>query len=179
MSSFSSPHLVLNRSAHLSFSIGLYLSPSVIDNHTHFSSWALASARIDLYTARSAAEVLSRVKAWLPSQPQTEGYLVGQRMRVGDWTDVAAMNRTSLDEIEPSRPLAIFFAGFHSLCANSVALRMLGFEPEGHSGVLEEGDCFASWVKMNEVPEAVLDAAVDVAARNAAYVPHSQLYRLR
>ncbi|BGP12396.1 hypothetical protein JCM10213_001999 [Rhodosporidiobolus nylandii] len=146
----------------------LYLAPSLIDNHTHFSSWALASRRIDLYTAESAAEVLSRVKAWLPSQPNDGLYLVGQRMRVGSWPDLEQMNRLALDEVEPQRPLVIFFAGFHSLCANSAALKRLGFDPDGHTGVLEEAECFASWVKLNEVPEEALDKAVDDAARKAA-----------
>jgi predicted amidohydrolase YtcJ len=99
-------------------------------------------------------------------------------MRVGEWPDLEKMSRESLDEIEPTRPLAIFFAGFHSLCANSLALVKLGFEAEGHSGVLEEADCFASWVKMNQVPESALDAAVDIAARNAACAPSLRLSSL-
>ncbi|GAA5913723.1 hypothetical protein JCM6882_002326 [Rhodosporidiobolus microsporus] len=152
---------------------GSYLAPSVIDNHTHFSSWALASQRIDLYTAESASEVLSRVSSWLLTQPPASDdddgqYLVGQRMRVGTWPDLALMTRLALDALAPQRPLVLFFAGFHSLCANSVALERLGSESEGHSGVLEEADCFKSWVKLNQVPEEVLDRAVDQAARKAA-----------
>ncbi|GAA5858773.1 hypothetical protein JCM8547_004982 [Rhodosporidiobolus lusitaniae] len=159
-----------------------FLAPSLIDNHTHFSSWALASQRIDLYTATSASEVLSRVAAWLPTQKvgfNDDGlFLVGQRMRVGAWPDLPSMNREALDKLEPTRPLAIFFAGFHSLCANSVALRKLGFVAEGHSGVLEEAECFRSWVKLNEVPEEALDRVVDEAAKRAAAMGITQIVDL-
>ncbi|GJN92614.1 hypothetical protein Rhopal_005649-T1 [Rhodotorula paludigena] len=151
---------------------GAYLAPSVVDSHTHFSSWALAAQRIDLYTALSAAEVLSRMRAWLPiarlHQPDPSLFLVGQRMRVGEWPDLPDMNRLALDALEPDRPLAIFFAGFHSLCANSHALKRLGHEPEGHSGVLEEKECFDAWVEINRISEDSVDAAVAQAAQNAA-----------
>ncbi|GAA5827294.1 hypothetical protein JCM11251_001209 [Rhodosporidiobolus azoricus] len=155
-----------------------WLAPSVIDNHTHFSTWALAAKRIDLYTARSAAEVLARVGAWLPSQVDDGQFVVGQRMRVGEWPDLPLMNRESLDQLEPTRPLVIFFAGFHSLCANSLALKRLGFEPPGHTGVLEEAECFASWVKINQIPTEALDLAVDEAARKAAAMGITQIVDL-
>ncbi|GAA6053216.1 hypothetical protein JCM3770_000036 [Rhodotorula araucariae] len=149
-----------------------YLAPSLSDNHTHFASWALAAQRIDLYTALSAAEVIDRMAAWLPTarerQPDPNQFLVGMRMRVAEWPDLADMNRTALDRIENERPLAIFFAGYHSLAVNSIALSRLGFEPQGHSGVLEEADCFRAWTIINEVPEEAKDAAVADAARRAA-----------
>ncbi|PRQ74715.1 hypothetical protein AAT19DRAFT_15068 [Rhodotorula toruloides] len=145
-----------------------FVAPSLIDAHTHFPTWAMAAKRIDFYTAKSAAEVLDRVRAWLPEQPDDGLFVVGQRMRVGEWPDVADMNRLALDSLETVRPLVLFFAGFHSLCANSAALKRIGFEPEGHSGVLEEADCFGAWTKIGQIPPAVLDVAVDLAARNAA-----------
>jgi len=151
-----------------------FVAPSLADHHTHFASWSLSQQRIDLYTATSAAEVLERMRAWLPGarerQPDPAQFLVGQRMRVGEWPDLADMNRLALDGLEDARPLAIFFAGFHSLCANSPALVKLGIEPDGHDGVLEEADCFRAWTIINEVPEDVKDAAVAEAARTAACV---------
>ncbi|GAA6002722.1 hypothetical protein JCM10207_007644 [Rhodosporidiobolus poonsookiae] len=157
-----------------------YLAPSVIDNHTHFSSWALVTRRLDLYTARSAAEVLERLGDWLATQSTEDDgtFLVGQRMRVGEWPDLALMTRESLDALEPNRPLVSFFAGFHSLCANSLALERLGFKAAEHSGVLEEAECFAAWVKINKVPEEALDAAVEEAARKAAAMGITQIVDL-
>ncbi|BGP40577.1 hypothetical protein JCM10450v2_004575 [Rhodotorula kratochvilovae] len=149
-----------------------FLAPSLADNHTHFSSWALSAQRIDLYTALSAAEVLVRMRAWLPAgrerQHDPAQFLIGMRMRVGEWPDLQDMNRAALDTLEQDRPLAIFFAGYHSLCANSPALRKLGIDPEGHGGVLEEAACFRAWTIINEVPDDAKDAAVADAARRAA-----------
>ncbi|GAA5843485.1 hypothetical protein JCM9279_000764 [Rhodotorula babjevae] len=149
-----------------------FVAPSLADHHTHFASWSLSQQRVDLYTATSAAEVLGRMRTWLPGarerQPDPAQFLVGQRMRVGEWPDLVDMNRLALDGLEDERPLAIFFAGFHSLCANSQALVKLGIEPEGHGGVLEEADCFRAWTIINEVPEDVKDAAVAETARRTA-----------
>ncbi|GAA6054159.1 hypothetical protein JCM3770_003224 [Rhodotorula araucariae] len=149
----------------------VWIGPSLADFHTHFTTWALAAQRVDLYSAKSAREVFARLEQWLPSvcARQSRSFLVGQRMRVGDWPDLAAMNRTALDKLVQDRPLVAFFAGFHSLCANSAALKRLGIEPEGHSGVLAEAECFRAFSSINEVADDIKDAAVaDAACRAAA-----------
>lgn len=143
-----------------------YVGPSLIDNHVHFSMWALASRRLDLMDCTSAAQVLDRVRKWL-ALPHQETYLVGQRMRVGEWPDLDSMNRTTLDTLELECPLVLFFAGFHSLCANSAALRKLGHTPDSHTGILLEGDCFDASVLIGEQPADLLDDLIDLAAREA------------
>lgn len=144
-----------------------YLAPSLVDNHVHFSMWALASRRLDLMDCTSAVQVFDEVQQWL-TLPHDEVWLVGQRMRVGEWQDLATMSRTSLDALEMERPLVLFFAGFHSLVANSAALRKLGHEAEGHSGLLLEGECFEASVHIGELSDDVLDALIDTAAQEAA-----------
>lgn len=144
-----------------------YLAPSLIDNHVHFSMWALASRRLDLMDCTSASQVFARVRRWL-SRPHNEVWLVGQRMRVGGWRDIDILNRASLDALEMERPLVLFFAGFHSLVANSAALRKLRYEPEGHSGILLERECFEASVDIGELSDEVLDALMDTAAQEAA-----------
>lgn len=143
-----------------------FLAPSLVDNHVHFSMWTLASQRLDLMDCTSAAQVLARVRDWL-ALPHDEPYLVGQRMRVGEWKDLDAMNRNSLDSLD-SRPLVLFVAGFHSLVANSAALKKLGHDPEGHSGILLEAECFAASVIIGELPDDLLDRLMEEAARAAA-----------
>jgi len=78
------------------------------------------------------------------------------------------MTKDVLDEITTTRPLVILFAGLHSLCANSMALRQLGHDPKVHDGILLEGDCFRTFSQLNAIPNEVLDQWVDETAADAA-----------
>ncbi|GAA6060982.1 hypothetical protein JCM10212_000668 [Sporobolomyces blumeae] len=155
-----------------------FVGPSLVDHHTHFSTWTLSTRRLDLYDCKSSREVLERVRPYLDEAHEGEPFIVAHKMRVGEWPEGDSMDRTKLDAIEPTRPLVILFAGLHSLCANSEALRRLGYEPDGHDGILLEGECFASFAKINDVPEDVLDGWIDEAARRAAAMGITQIVEL-
>jgi hypothetical protein len=145
----------------------LYLAPSLLDAHTHFTSWTLSTRRLDLYDCKSSAEVLKLLKPYVEQQAKEEGlpFIVAHKMRVGEWPEGDEMTRQLLDFT--AEPLVILFAGLHSLCANSEALRRLGYEAEGHDGILEEGDCFKTFEKLNDISEDILDRWVDAAATKA------------
>ncbi|GAA6016676.1 hypothetical protein JCM11491_000203 [Sporobolomyces phaffii] len=155
----------------------LYLGPSLVDFHTHFTSWTLSTRRLDLYACKSSAEVLERVVPYVEAQ-RTEGlpFIVAHKMRVGEWPAGDALSRADLDFTR--EPLVILFAGLHSLCANSEALRRLGYAPDGHDGILLEGECFATFAKLNDIAEDVLDRWVDQAASEAAAMGITQIVDL-
>ncbi|GAA5986054.1 hypothetical protein JCM5350_005514 [Sporobolomyces pararoseus] len=156
----------------------LYLAPSLIDAHTHFTSWTLSTRRLDLYNCKSSAEVLELVKPYVEEQAKEEGlpFIVAHKMRVGEWPEGDGMTRRLLDFTQ--EPLVILFAGLHSLCANSEALRRLGHEPEGHDGILLEGDCFKTFEKLNDISEEILDRWIDEAAVKAAEMGITQIVDL-
>ncbi|GAA5894223.1 amidohydrolase [Sporobolomyces salmoneus] len=156
----------------------LYLAPSLIDAHTHFTSWTLSTRRLDLYHCKSSNEVLELVKPYVEEQAKEEGlpFIVAHKMRVGEWEEGDSISRSSLDFT--NKPLVILFAGLHSLCANSEALRRLGYEPEGRDGILLEGDCFKTFEKLNDISEDILDRWVDEAASKAAAMGVTQIVDL-
>lgn len=147
----------------------LYIAPSLVDFHTHFTSFTLSTRRLDLYECRSLAEVVAQVKPYVEEASQRDvPFITAFKMRVAEWPEEDKMTREELDNITTTRPLVILFAGLHSLCANSMALRLLGHDPEGHDGILLEGDCFKTFSQLNDIPDEVLDQWVDQTASDAA-----------
>jgi predicted amidohydrolase YtcJ len=148
-----------------------WLSPSIVDHHTHFKWWAMATRRLNFYSARSAQEVLDMVQEALLNprfDSAKDPLLVGQHMRVGTWTDLDKMCRESLDELSKERPIFLVFAGFHSMCMNSAGLRHVGVDPQGHSGVLEEQPAFEAQARLFEMGDDIMDPWVAEAAQAAA-----------
>lgn len=131
---------------------------------------ALTSHRLDLQSCRSAADVLARVtKALLEPRfdERVERNLVGVNMRTANWPDTSDLNRESLDCIS-SRPIFLIYNGYHSMCLNSAALRISGYEPEGHLGQLLEQEAFDVTKVLSNVSDEVLDRWVEEEATAAA-----------
>lgn len=143
---------------------------SLVDHHTHFSMNALSSHRLDLQKCRSAAEVVKAVTEAL-SDPRFDEKIelnfVGVNMRTADWPDLGDMNRSTLDAIT-SRPVFLIFNGYHSMCLNSPALRIGGYDPQGHNGLLLEQEAFDITKKLSNVAVPVLDNWVAQEAKAAA-----------
>ncbi|GMK56144.1 hypothetical protein CspeluHIS016_0212000 [Cutaneotrichosporon spelunceum] len=150
---------------------GQWLSPSLIDWHTHFTMNAIASRRLNFYTALSAKEVLEAVRKAINDPAYDEGgRLVGVNVRVGEWTDLPDLNREALDAIS-HKPIVLILNGYHSGVLNTAALAINGLTPEQYpTGVLEEEPAFAMWGKLQETaPTDVVDRWVaDEAARAAS-----------
>ena len=149
-----------------------WLAPSLVDHHTHFKWWAVASRRLDLHSALSAQEVIDMAREALSSprfDPARDPLLVGQHMRVGAWPDLEKMCRQTLDdELSKERPIFLVFAGFHSMCMNSAALKHVGINAEGHSGILEEKPAFEAQARLFEMSDEIMDAWIAEAAQAAA-----------
>ncbi|WVQ84784.1 hypothetical protein IAT38_006941 [Cryptococcus sp. DSM 104549] len=150
---------------------GEWLSPSMIDWHTHTKLNAFHSHRLDLQTAKSATEVLDRVAAALQDpryDPEVDANFCGINMRNSDWPDQDKLTRESLDALSAERPVYLFFNGYHSICANSVGLERGGYQPKGHDGYLYEQEAFAMSRVLGRVDQDVVDKWVMDEAKYAA-----------
>ncbi|OXB38156.1 hypothetical protein LQV05_001242 [Cryptococcus neoformans] len=148
-----------------------WVSPSLIDWHTHTKLNALHNHRLDLQTAKTAQEVLDRVAAAIQDpkyEPKYDANFCGINLRNAEWPDPEKLTRLSLDNISTERPIFLFFNGYHSICANSLGLKLGGYEPEGHNGYLYEGDAFELSRVIGNVDVEAIDKWIMEEAKYAA-----------
>lgn len=157
---------------------GRWLLPGLWDEHVHFTQAALVRQRLDVSTATTARQAAALVRARIDTEPPPAGLpLVGYGFRDGLWPDrpVPAL----LDEAGRGAPVVLVSADLHCLWLSTSAAVLLGVGcPDGgrdgsgpvagRDGLLREGDAFAVNRRLDEVPDALLDAWVDQAARAAA-----------
>ena len=168
---------------------GRVVVPGFVDSHTHFLSWAIAQAMLDLDGCRSLAETLARVEQVAPSREPGE-WLLGRGWREGDWADRGTPDRVALDAAAGEGPVALISKDGHSLWLNSAAIaagprsldefgsvveRDSGGEP---IGVLREE---AAWAFQDEVvsvsdeqERAAMRKALRVAAQRGVTTVHDQ-----
>ena len=125
--------------------------PGLIDAHAHFTGYALSTLEVDLVGAESYDEVLNRLESF--SKSHSSGWLTGRGWDQNKWSPSTYPTLTLLDNLFPSRPVAIRRIDGHALLANSVALtiagmtevrsikggEMISFEDGYPSGVLIDG----------------------------------------
>lgn len=94
----------------------LYLAPSLVDNHVHFSGWAINSVRLQLGDCQTAAQVFPELRAYIKAGTggrRQEDWIVGHALKAGELPDIGDINRISLDKIEKHR--AILLCEFFTL----------------------------------------------------------------
>ena len=151
---------------------GRWLIPGLWDEHVHFSQWALKTRRLDVSTATSAREAAAMVRDALavagPVSHDGTGRplpFVANGFRDGIWAD--APNLADLDAAGGGVPIVLISFDLHSTWLNSAALDLYGYT--GHpTGLLREAPAFAIENLVNTLPDPLLDAHVDEAARAAA-----------
>lgn len=141
---------------------GGWLVPGLWDHHVHVTQWSLATSRVSVEAARSAAEA-ARLIADTPSG--LDGRRVGIRFRDALWPDRPTL--AVLDAATGDVPTYLLNADVHSVWLNTAALRREGFEPDD-AGMLREAPAFEIGRRIDELPPATLDAAVRRMARDAA-----------
>lgn len=140
---------------------GAWGVPGLWDNHVHTVQWALASERVPLGEARSAAEAARLVQG---VQPLPDGRIVGAGFRDALWSDAPSLEM--LDSATGATPTYLINADVHSTWLNSAALRREGFTAP--DGVLREADAFEISRRLNAADPARGDAAVRKAGDQAA-----------
>ncbi|MEO5535373.1 MAG: amidohydrolase family protein [Pseudolysinimonas sp.] len=143
---------------------GRWVLPGLWDHHVHFGQWAMASRRLDLSSASSAAHVASLVRERLASSPPEAGtVLLGAGFRDGLWADAPSIDLLEFGDV----PVALVSGDVHSLWTNRAMLRMLG-RPES-DWWLREQPAFDLNRELSAVPAEVLDRwAIEAAAAAAA-----------
>jgi predicted amidohydrolase YtcJ len=152
---------------------GRWLVPGLWDNHVHFTQWALQSQRLDVSSARSAAETAKIIAAAI--RPDSPSPFVAVGFRDGLWPD--APNREVLDAVS-AEPIVVVSGDLHAVWLNSAALTQYFDGHGGHSesdagliretGLIREDDAFRILGLIDSLPDAQLDGWVDAAARAAA-----------
>lgn len=118
---------------------GRTVLPGFIDAHTHMLGYAQARLDIGLRGCRSENEVAERVRA-RAAQTAPGTWLFGRGWDKNTWPGARFPTRASLDVAAPQHAVALYSHDFHSLWANSLALRLAGIDartPEPPAGYIE------------------------------------------
>jgi len=145
---------------------GRWLMPGLWDEHVHLTQWAAARQWLDLYEARSAAEVAELVGARLAEAPPPPGTpLMGRRFRAALWPD--RPTKEMLDAVAGDTPVVLASVDLHSGWLSSAGLAW--FDAAGHpTGLLREDEWLGRLGRVDLAPADVLDAWVRDAAEAAA-----------
>jgi len=142
---------------------GRWVGPGLWDSHVHFGQWSLVSRRLDVSSARSAAETAALVRDEVAKHPPEPGaVLIGQGFRDGLWPDEPTPELLDIGDV----PVALVSGDVHCMWTNAAALRLLGLPP--HAWLLREKDAFDLNVRLSAVPDARLDGWALEAAATAA-----------
>ncbi|NMN01276.1 amidohydrolase [Bifidobacterium sp. DSM 109958] len=137
---------------------GRWIIPGLWDCHTHFTQWAQTFGRLDLITARSAAEAMDMLRAHLEARRAAgtlspDVFVVGMRFRHSLWADDAQPTLAAIDAAAGDQPVALSSADMHCGWVNSAAARRLGVHV-GESGLVGELEWFDAYTKLNNAPGA-------------------------
>ncbi|WWC62284.1 uncharacterized protein I303_104880 [Kwoniella dejecticola CBS 10117] len=147
---------------------GQWLGPSMIDWHVHSKLAAHYNHRVHLEGEKSAKNVFARMKAALNDPVFDREDLIGVDMRNGDWPDNDQMNRINLDKyVSSTRPIFLFYNGYHSMVCNSYGLEKYGMKAEG-TGILYEQAAWPLTHQLGKIDDKEMDAWIDAWAKNAA-----------
>lgn len=124
---------------------GRWLMPGLWDQHVHLGQWALTSARLDLAPARSAAEVVQRVRLRLEESPDHP--VIGWGHRPTAWDDNPVVSL--LDAIDTDQPIVLIAGDGHHGWLNTVALKALALPTR--EGVVSEAEWFLAYGRLATV----------------------------
>lgn len=141
---------------------GSWMIPGLWDHHVHTTPTALALLHTDLLHTTTAAEAASLMGLQPPSG---DGRRVGVRMRVGLWSDEPTL--AVLDAATGTIPTYLVNMDLHSIWMNSAAFARESVEPTD-SGMVREDAAFAVGVRLGQLDNDLLDAAVAEIADRAA-----------
>lgn len=124
---------------------GRWLVPGLWDQHVHLGQWTLASSRLDLGPARSAAQavrmVVDRLEEW-PGHP-----VIGWGHRPTAWPEQPVVSM--LDAIGTDQPIVLIAGDGHHAWLNTVALKTLALPLR--EGLVQELEWFAAYGRLSSV----------------------------
>jgi predicted amidohydrolase YtcJ len=145
---------------------GRFVLPGLWDRHVHFEQWALATARLDLSGAETAAAAVRIVGESVANHPTTPGTsATGFGFRAALWP--IPPDREMLDDVSGDIPVVLISADLHSAWLNSAALRQFG-HAEHATGLLRDDEAMKVIGASRNAGDTVMDAWCESAARAAA-----------
>lgn len=121
---------------------GRHLIPGLWDHHVHLGQWTVTHARLDLTTARSAAEAVQRVADRLADGP--EGPVIGWGHRSAAWPDEPLV--PLLDAVAPHTPVILISGDAHHAWMNTTALMWLALPVR--EAVVREAEWFRAYGRL-------------------------------
>ena len=142
---------------------GMRVTAGLWDEHVHIRSWAQILDRADLLPANDSAAVVEILR----NHPtRGDEPIIGHGLRYALWTEDPRI--ADLDAVSSTQPVLAFSMDVHSVWINTVAAEKYGCAHlVGESGVLREHDAFRLLTLMADIPDAEMDALIEVAARDA------------
>jgi hypothetical protein len=141
---------------------GATVLPGLWDSHVHSAQSALARRRLDLSSARSAAEAADLAVQAAGTGDWPDDVVAGYGFRDALWPDVP-----HTDLLKTEQPVVLISADLHSAWLNDAALDRFGHG--GHpDGVLRERACFAVVKNLPAPSAAQLDDWIAADMRTAA-----------
>ena len=148
---------------------GRTVIPGLWDAHVHLTQWALVRRRLDVSAATSVQHALGLVRAGLDdpvSAPAVPGQpLVGYGFRWATWSEYPTAS--ALDAVAGDVPVILLSGDLHAAWASTAGLRYLGIG-DHPTGLLREEEWMPASPRIGAMPDAVTDALVADAARDAA-----------
>jgi predicted amidohydrolase YtcJ len=147
---------------------GAWITPGLVDGHTHFAAWALGRRRVQLAGAHDRDEAVARVARAVPVQ----GWVLGQGWNANHWLE--APDRAALDRAQTA-PVFLDSHDLHQAWLNSAALAAAGIDrhrrdPFGGrivrdaagepTGILQERAVELALAALPVPPPALLRAAI-------------------
>jgi predicted amidohydrolase YtcJ len=124
---------------------GGWLLPGLWDHHVHLAQWTLASARLDLSPARSAAQAVEMVAERLAEWPDLP--VIGWGHRPSSWPEDPVVSM--LDEIDTEQPIVLIAGDGHHGWLNTIALIALALPVR--EGVVAEAEWFRAYGRLSSV----------------------------
>lgn len=145
---------------------GRWAIPGLWDAHVHLRQWAQTRTRLDVGSARSAAEVAAAVRAHAATLPTRDSVIFGYGYRSAVWPEPPTT--ADLDAAGGDHPVILTSGDAHNGWLSSRAYRLLGATPV--EGALAENPWFALMPAVTELAGRLTDdaTAIEQAVADAA-----------
>ena len=135
--------------------------PGFMDSHVHFINGGFQLLQIDLKNARSEEEFTRRIAEKVKTLPAGR-WLLGGNWDEQGWPSSQLPTRWLIDSVTPDNPVLISRYDGHSALANSLALKLAGFNKETPDPA---GGVIARDPKTGEPTGILKDAAQELVGR--------------
>lgn len=114
--------------------------PGLTDGHCHFVRRGQTIGDLDLFQATSIDDCRKKLKKELENKDKGT-WIQGFGWNENFWTEKRPLQKSDLDDIAPENPVILFRACCHSICVNSLALKIAGINrdtPDPPGGLIEK-----------------------------------------